>query len=118
MLDQNITTNDTPGNVVALRTQQFSDEQALAWLQERGRITASASHLARVWGWHERRTRRKLESWEGAALIRRKGKLITVVAAKSDTPISVKRTGNGQARTKRTDAGAETSDTKADLKSD
>src|ERR1700720_1880205 len=98
MLDQNATTKDTPDNVVALRMQQFSDEQALAWLRERGRLTAPASHLARVWGWPERRTRRKLDSWQLAGWIRRKGKLITVVAAKSDTLISVKRTANGQAQ--------------------
>src|SRR5713226_3591749 len=87
MTDQNTTTQDTPDNVVALRTQQFSEAQALAWLRERGRITAPASHLARVWGWHERRTRRRLDCWKLAGLIRRKGKLITVVATKSATPI-------------------------------
>jgi len=118
MLDQDTTTNDTADNVVAWRTQQFSDEQALAWLRERGRITAPASHLARVWGWPERRTRRKLDSWNHAGLIRRKRKLITVVAAKSDTPISVKRTANGQAQTEQADAGYPTSDTNAAPKSD
>src|ERR1700720_4111401 len=118
MLDQNATTKDTPDNVFALRTQQFSDEQALAWLRERGRITAPASHLARVWGWHERRARRKLESWNLAGLIHRKGKLITVVVAKSDTPIPVKRTANGQAQTEQADAGCATLDTNSDLKSD
>jgi hypothetical protein len=116
MTDQNTTTQDTPDNVVALRTQQFSDEQALTWLRERGRITAPASHLARVWGWPERRTRRKLDSWKFAGWIRRKGKLITVVAAKSDTPISVKRTANGHAQTEQADRA--TSDTDVDLKSD
>jgi hypothetical protein len=118
MLDRHTTTEDTPDNVVALPTQEFSDEQALAWLRERGRVTTPASHLARLWGWHERRTRRRLNSWKRSGLIRRKGKLITVVAAKSDMPISVKRTANGRARTKQPDAGAETSDTKAYLKSD
>jgi hypothetical protein len=119
MLDQNTSTKDIPDNVVALLTQQFSDEQALAWLRERGCITAPASHLARVWGWHERRARRKLDSWKLAGLIRRKGKSITVVAAKSDTPISVKRTANGQAQTKQADdAGRATSDTNVNLKSD
>jgi hypothetical protein len=118
MTDQNTTTQDTPGNVVALRTPQFSEAQALAWLRERGRMTAPASHLARVWGWPERRTMRKLDSWQRAGLVRRKGKLITVVAAKSDTPISVKRTANGQAQTEQADTGCATSDTNADLKSD
>ena len=118
MVDQNTTTQDTPDNIVALRTRQFSDEQALAWLRERGRITAPASDLARVWGWHERRARRKLDSWKLAGWIRRKGKLITVVPAKSDTPISVKRTANGQAQTEQADANCATSDTYAALKSD
>src|SRR5712672_240671 len=119
MIDQNTTTQDTPDNVVALRTQQlFSEEQALAWLRERGRISAPASHLARVWSWGERRTRRKLDGWKLAGLIRRKGKLITVVATKSDTPISGKRTANGHAQTEQADAGWATSDTNADLKSD
>ena len=118
MIDQNTTTQDTPDNVVALRSQQFSEAQALAWLRERGRITAPASHLARVWGWPERRTRRKLDSWKLAGLIRRKGKLIAVVAAKSDTPISVKRTANGQAQTEQADANCATSDTNVNLKSD
>src|SRR5262249_44975465 len=108
----NTATNDVPDNVVSLRTQPFTDEQALAWLREHGRITAPASHLARVWGWPERRTRRKLDSWNLAGRIRRKGKLITVVAPKSDMPISVKRTANGQAQA---DA---ISDTNVDLKSD
>jgi hypothetical protein len=118
MLDQNTSTKDIPDNVVALPTQQFNDEQALAWLRERGCITAPASHLARVWGWHERRARRKLDSWKLAGLIRRKGKSITVVAAKSDTPISVKRTANGHAQTEQVDAGRATSDTNVNLKSD
>jgi hypothetical protein len=118
MVDLNTTAKETPDNVFALPTQQFSDEQALAWLRERGRITAPASHLARVWGWPERRTRRKLDSWNHAGLIRRKRKLITVVAAKSDTPISVKRTANGQAQTEQADAGYPTSDTNAAPKSD
>jgi hypothetical protein len=117
MVDQN-TTIDTLDNVIALRTPQFTDQEALAWLRERGRITASASHLARVWGWPERRTRRQLERWTLAGLIRRKGKLITVVAPKSDAHNSVKRTANGQARTKQADADRATSDTNADLKSD
>jgi hypothetical protein len=103
MVDQN-TTIDTLDNVIALRTPQFTDEEALAWLKERRRITASASHLARVWGWPERRTRRQLDRWKLAGLIRRKGKSITVIAAKSDTPISAKRTASGQARTRQTDA--------------
>src|SRR5258708_29339517 len=118
MVDLNTTAKETPDNVFALPTQQFSDEQALAWLRERGRITAPASHLARVWGWPERRTRRKLDSWNHAGLIRRKRKLITVVAAKSDTPISVKRTPNGQAQTEQADAGYPTSDMNAAPKSD
>jgi hypothetical protein len=118
MVDQHATTKDTPDNVVALRTPQFSEEEALAWLRERGHITAPASHLARVWGWGERRTRRKLDSWKLAGLIHRKRKLITVVAAKSDTPISVKRTANGHAQTEQADAGCATSDTNAGFKSD
>ena len=118
MVDQNTTTQDTPDNIVALRTRQFSDEQALAWLRERGRITAPASDLARVWGWHERRARRKLDSWKHAGLIRRKGKLTTVVAAKSDAPIFAKRTANGQAKAEQADADPATSDTNAALKSD
>jgi hypothetical protein len=118
MTDQNTTTQDTPDNVVALRTQQFSEAQALAWLRERGRITAPASHLARVWGWHERRTRRKLDSLARAGVIRRKRKLITVLAGKSDTPISAKRTGNGQAQTEQADVGCATSDANANFKSD
>ena len=81
-------------------------------------MTAPAPHLARVWGWPERRTRRKLDSWLRAGVIRRKGKLITVVAAKSDTPISVKRTANEQAQTEQADTRCATSDTNADLKSD
>jgi hypothetical protein len=117
MVDQ-YTTKDTPDNVVALRMQQFSDEQALSWLRERGRISTPASHLARVWGWGERRTRRKLDSWKLAGLIRRKRKLIIVVAAKSDMPISVKRTANGQVQTDHADAGCATSDTNADPKAD
>jgi hypothetical protein len=117
MVDQNITI-DTLDNVVALRTPQFTDQEALAWLRERGSITASASHLARVWGWPERRTRRQLDRWKLAGLIRRKGKSITVVAAKSDTPVSAKRTASGQARTLQTDVTCATSDTNAGLKSD
>jgi hypothetical protein len=51
-------------------------------------------------------------------LIRRKGKLITVVAAKSDTPISVKRTANGQVQAEQAVAGQATSDTTTVLKAD
>jgi hypothetical protein len=118
MLDQDTATNDTADNVVAWRMQQFSDEQALAWLRERVRITAPASHLARGWGWHERRTRRKLQSWERAGLIRRKRKSISVVAAKPDTPISPKRTANGHTQTEKADGGGRASDTNKDLRSD
>jgi hypothetical protein len=118
MLDRHTTTKDTPDNVVALPTQEFSDEQALGWLRERGRVTTPASHLARVWGWHERRTRRKLDSWARAGVIRRKRKLITVVAAKSDAPISAKRAGNGQPQKEQADAGCATSDANANFKSD
>jgi hypothetical protein len=82
----------------------------------------ASPHLLPTWhgcvGWHERRARRKLDNWRLAGLIRRKGKLITVVAAKSDTPISVKRTANGQAQTEQADAGRATSDTNVNLKSD
>jgi len=111
MVEQYTTTNHTPDNVVALPTQQFSDEQALAWLRERGRITVPASHLARAWGWPERRTRRKLDSWNRAALIRRKGKLIAVVAMKSDTRVPARRTPNGHAQTQYAAVGCATSDT-------
>jgi hypothetical protein len=117
MTDQN-TTIDRLENVIALRTPQFTDEEALAWLRERGRITASASHLARVWGWPERRTRRQLDQWKLAGLIRRKGKSISVDAAKSDTPISAKRTVSGQVRAHQTDATCVTSDTNVGHKSD
>jgi hypothetical protein len=116
MNEQYDTPKDTPDNVVVLPTQQYSEEQALTWLRERGRITASASHLARVWGWHERRTRRKLESWEHAGLIRRKRKSIRFVAAKSDTLISPKRTANGHAQTEKADDRRKISDTnKSDM---
>src|SRR5947209_9477533 len=116
MTDKSTTGKDTPDNVVVLNTQRYSDEQAFTWLRDRGRITAPASHLARVWGWPERRTRRKLDSWHFAGWIRRKGKSITVVAAKSDTPISVKRTANGQMQTEHADVGRRISDTNKDLR--
>src|SRR5258708_7239674 len=117
MVDKH-TTKDTPDNVVALPTHKFTDEQALNWIRERGCVTAPASHLARVWGWHERSTRRRLERWNRARLIRRKGKLITVVTLKSDTPIPAKRTANGQTQTEKTDTGRRISDTNKDSRSD
>lgn len=117
MVDQN-TTIDTLDNVITLRTPQFSDEEALTWLRERGRITVPASHLARIWGWPERATRRKLERWERARLIRRKGKLVKVVAAKSDTPVAAKRTPNGHAQKQYAAADCATLDTNAALKLD
>jgi len=75
----------------------FTDEEALAWLRERGKLTIAGAQLARQWGWGERKAQRKLDDWKSDGLIKRSGKQITVlgttvlpkpdmsVLAKSDT---------------------------------
>jgi len=75
----------------------FTDEEALAWLRERGKLTIAGAQLARQWGWGERKAQRKLDDWKSDGLIKRSGKQITAlgtavlpkpdmsVLAKSDT---------------------------------
>jgi len=63
--------------VTALRP--FTDEEALAWLRERGKITVAGAELARQWGWGERKAQRKLDDWKTDGLIRRNGKQITAL---------------------------------------
>src|SRR5258708_34993177 len=63
--------------VTALRP--FTDEEALAWLRERGKITVAGADLARQWGWGERKAQRKLDDWKTDGLIRRNGKQITAL---------------------------------------
>ncbi len=73
----------------------FSDEQALAWLRERGRISASNAALARQWGWHHQRVTGRLRAWAADGLIRRRGKAIsTTEFAPIVTPL-VKDAGTG-----------------------
>ncbi|HEY2531883.1 MAG TPA: helix-turn-helix domain-containing protein [Xanthobacteraceae bacterium] len=67
-----------PTTVVPLRA--FTEDDALAFLRERGKLTVAATQLAQQWGWPARRVQRKLADWEAAGLIRRKGKRITVRA--------------------------------------
>src|SRR5258708_25669076 len=81
--------------ITALRP--FTDEEALAWLRERGKLTIAGAQLARQWGWGERKAHRKLDDWKSDGLIKRSGKQITAlgtpvlpkpdrsVLAKSDT---------------------------------
>ena len=49
----------------------FTDEEALAWLRERGKLTIAGAQLARQWGWGERKAQRKLDDWKSDGLIKR-----------------------------------------------
>jgi hypothetical protein len=66
-------------NLIALHP--LSEYDALEWLRAGKRITASGEELARRWGWDGARVRRRLEAWNRAGYIRRRGKTITVVEA-------------------------------------
>ncbi len=48
-------------NIVPMRT--LSDDEALAWLVQRGRIETSAAELARAWSWHSSKVKRHLDRW-------------------------------------------------------
>src|SRR5258706_9820626 len=57
----------------------FTDEEALAWLRERGKPTIAGAQLARQWGWGERNAQRRLDDWQSDGLITRSGKQITAL---------------------------------------
>src|SRR5258708_28342199 len=93
--------------ITALRP--FTDEEALAWLRERGKLTSSGAQLAKQFGWQERKAQRKLDDWRDAGLIKRNGKQITVIGAtKSDIPSSAKADVSGSPKS---DIKSDTPDT-------
>ena len=81
--------------ITALRP--FTDDEAIAWLRERGKLTTSGAQLAKQFGWQERKAQRKLDDWRDAGLIKREGKRITVIGpTKSDTPDSTQTGASGE----------------------
>ena len=61
--------DDPSSNILPLHP--MTDDQALAWLRDRGRITASNIALAKAWGWNDVRVGRRLRAWQAKGLIRR-----------------------------------------------
>jgi hypothetical protein len=70
---------DTPANIVPI--QPLTEEAALAWLrsQPTGRTDLPNTEIGRRWGWPEHRVRRRLNAWQKAGLVRRRGRAITAV---------------------------------------
>jgi hypothetical protein len=69
----------TETNIVPVRP--LSDEAALEWLQSQpgSSTTLPAAALARRWGWPEHRARRRLDTWQKAGLVRRRGRVVSAV---------------------------------------
>jgi len=74
----------TEMNIIPVRP--LDEEAALEWLRALpgGSTTLPAAALARRWGWPEHRARRRLNAWQRAGLVRRRGR---VVMAVGDTDI-------------------------------
>jgi hypothetical protein len=70
---------DTPANIVPI--QPLAEEAALASLrsQPTGRTDLPNTEIGRRWGWPEHRVRRRLNAWQKAGLVRRRGRAITAV---------------------------------------
>jgi hypothetical protein len=66
-------------NVTPIRA--LDEEAALAWLraQPGASTTLPAAELARRWGWQEHRVRRRLNAWQKAGLVRRRGRVVQAV---------------------------------------
>src|SRR5258705_6581649 len=69
----------TEMNIIPVRP--LDEEAALEWLrsQSGGSTTLSAAALARRWGWPEHRARRRLNAWQRAGLVRRRGRAVVAV---------------------------------------
>src|SRR5258707_7275746 len=74
----------TEMNIIPVRP--LDEEAALDWLrvQPSGSTTLSAAALARRWGWPEHRARRRLNAWQRAGLVRRRGRVVMAVASTVD----------------------------------
>src|SRR5882672_6671595 len=74
----------TEMNIIPVRP--LGEEAALEWLrsQSGGSTSLSAAALARRWGWPEHRARRRLNAWQRAGLVRRRGRVVMAVASTVD----------------------------------